>query len=87
MPKLKFMKAVALCLILTGCTTEVIRYQTLPLSHGPRPKLPAIQESEIECLQQDTILAFWRREKLMADYISELETTIDSTQHAQHQDH
>jgi hypothetical protein len=65
-----------ICLLLTGCATK---RNTFYLTKPPRPVMPAIEASQLECLSDETYRAIVMRDSLRRWYAEELEAVIDST--------
>ncbi len=55
-------------------------YVAVPLSLPPKPQIPRIKGSAMKCLSPTTQWELKNRDTIMKDYISELETIIQSTQ-------
>jgi hypothetical protein len=67
--------------LLISCTPVIeTRYIIQPLTHEPRPVLPKIKASELECLSQDTYQKLADRQRLISSYAITLEAIIESTQ-------
>lgn len=67
----------------TGCTSQRVQYQILPLPLPERPLLPAISADELQCLSDETYSKLAERNRLRRQYAEQLETIITST-HGQH---
>lgn len=86
MKRSKLLMAIVATLIITGntgCTSQRVQYQILPLLLPERPLLPAISTDELQCLSDATYIKLAERNRLRRQYAEQLETIITST-HGQH---
>lgn len=76
------MKALALALLLVGCTHEVIKYQSVPLPVPAKPELPIVMRSELTCLADDVYSRLIYRELLLKRH-AEVQTAVICSTHPQ----
>lgn len=80
---MKLGKFIILALLLTGCATkpqqERIVYINTPLSLPTKPELVKIRADSLYCVDDETKWALLKRDVAIKNYISELETIINST--------
>lgn len=71
-------------LLLTGCATKQteqrVVYVSTPLSLPDKPELPRMSSDSLSCVSDDVKWALLKRDVIIKNYISELETIIKSTQ-------
>ena len=71
-----------ICLSL-GCSVKEpprVIYVTTPLSLPAKPELPRMKSNELECIADSSKWTLLKRDVILKNYISELETIIQSTQ-------
>ena len=73
---MKHITIALLALTLSACQTV---YTTQPLPMPPRPELPTVQASEVECLSDDAWKKIVLRDQALRSYTKELEAVIQST--------
>lgn len=76
--------AIALIGFLTGCTAnqKIVErkvYVSTPLSLPARPELPRVRSDSLACVDDETKWALLKRDVAIKNYISELESIIEST--------
>jgi len=77
------MRIFLLCLMLVACTPAIqTEYITTPLSHDPRPLLPKITSQELACLDKVTYQKLFDRQRLIINYVIDIEAVVDSTKPA-----
>jgi hypothetical protein len=59
--------------------TERVVYKMTPLSLPVKPEIPVIKGSDLRCLSPNTQWELLNRDKVLKDYILDLEETIKST--------
>lgn len=59
---------------------EKVSYVSTPLALPYKPDFPNIKSDSMKCLDDDTKNALIKRDTIMKNYISDLETVITSTQ-------
>ncbi len=75
-------KYIILVLLLTGCApkpSERVVYVTTPLNLPPKPELQKVRSDSLVCVDDETKWALLKRDVAIKNYISELETIINST--------
>jgi len=65
--------------MLSGCTTEAIRYQSIPLPLPAKPELPTVSRLELECLSDEVYSRLAYRELLLKKHIEVQAAVICST--------
>lgn len=70
---------ISACTITTGKPIEKTVYVTTPLSLPARPELPRMSSDALQCISEESKWALLKRDVLLKDYISQLETIINST--------
>lgn len=66
---------------LTGCPSPLpAQIIQEPLTRPPRPVLPAIKATDLQCLSDATYARLAERNRLARQYAEQLELIIDSTQ-------
>lgn len=78
-------KVLLVCALLQGCTAKVQTverkvYLTTPLSLPARPELPRMNSDALSCISDEAKWALLKRDILLKNYITDLETIIKSTQ-------
>lgn len=76
-------KFLILFLLLVGCATKPVErtvYVATPLELPARPELPKMNSDSLVCVSDETKWALLKRDVLIKNYITELETIIKSTQ-------
>lgn len=77
-------KYLIIALILTGCATKPpeqrVVYVSTPLQLPTKPELPRMSSDSLSCVSDETKWALLKRDVIIKNYISELETIIKSTQ-------
>jgi len=71
-----------ICLSL-GCSVKEpprVIYVSTPLSLPAKPELPRMKSNELECIADSSKWTLLKRDVILKNYISELETIIKSTQ-------
>ena len=70
-------------LLTSGCAQQPTKvqyvYLPVPLEHDARPEFPKLKSSELLCLSDETKNTLTKRDKIMKNYIDQLETIIDTT--------
>jgi len=84
MMRLGKLAAIAFLGFLTGCTAnqKIVErkvYVSVPLSLPARPELPRVRSDSLTCVDDETKWALLKRDVAIKNYISELETIIEST--------
>lgn len=75
-------KTLVLFLLLVGCATKPVErtvYVTTPLELPVKPELPKMNSDSLACVSDEIKWALLKRDVLIKNYISELETIIKST--------
>lgn len=67
------------CTITTGKPIEKTVYVTAPLPLPNKPELPRMSSDALQCISDESKWALLKRDVLLKDYISQLETIIKST--------
>lgn len=60
--------------------TERVVYVSTPLFLPERPQLPKMRSDALSCISDDSKWTLLKRDVILKEYISELETIITSTQ-------
>jgi len=68
---------IAAVILLAGCCDP--QYIVRPLNLPPRPNLPTIKESELQCLTSDTYKKLVERDRLRKNYAETCEAVVNST--------
>lgn len=73
--------------IISGCTITpppkpIVRniYIPIPISLPEKPEIPKVPGKDLSCLNEETKQKLLARDKVIKEYISDLETTIVATQ-------
>ena len=72
--------------IISGCSTtppktiERTVYVAIPINLPNKPEIPKVPGKELSCLSNETKQKLLERDKVIKGYISDLETTILTTQ-------
>lgn len=75
-------KTLLIFLLLTGCVSKPVErtvYITTPLELPSKPELPKMSSDSLSCVSDETKWTLLKRDVLLKNYISELETIIKST--------
>lgn len=73
-------------LAISGCSTtppktiERTVYVAIPINLPNKPEIPKVPGKELSCLSNETKQKLLERDKVIKGYISDLETTIVTTQ-------
>lgn len=84
MMRLGKLAAILILGILTGCTAneKIVErkvYLSVPLSLPAKPELVRVRSDSLACVDDETKWALLKRDVAIKNYISELETIIEST--------
>lgn len=84
MTRLGKLAAITFLGFLTGCTAnqKIVErkvYVSVPLSLPAKPELPRVRSDSLTCVDDETKWALLKRDVAIKNYISELETIIEST--------
>ena len=70
--------ATLLCWLLAGCTTHSYLYRPVPAALiPPKPDLPAVQSSELQCLADDVYARLATRDRANRQYAAELRALLE----------
>jgi hypothetical protein len=78
----KYITLSTILLLLLGCATKPVErtvYVTTPLHLPTKPELPRMSSDSLSCVSDETKWALLKRDVLIKNYISDLETIITST--------
>lgn len=70
---------ILIALILTGCTREIVRYETVPLPIPRQADLPTVYGSELQCLSDDVYNRMFLRQTLLDRDLDVCRSLICST--------
>lgn len=65
-------------LAISGCAAKPV-YLPVPLNLPPKPEIQKITASEVSCLSSETKNKLIQRDRMIKQYIKELESVIEST--------
>jgi hypothetical protein len=72
----RFLQITLLALILSACAST--RFVCPDVPDIPRPGLPSIEASEVQCLTDETWNKLVQRERARREYAEELEAVLDA---------
>jgi hypothetical protein len=81
---MRLLTPIIILLFITACSTqapkEKIIYITTPLTLPEKPELPKMSSDALQCISDESKWSLLKRDVLLKNYISDLETIIKSTQ-------